>query len=331
MNKKRLKNKTSDVLTVNNVIVFAVIGLIALFIVKSDKYVETTRQGVAIWATTVLPSLLPFFFLTAILTKTANLSKISKKLNPVSKFLYGADGISLYVRLMSLLSGYPVGAKIICDLYKSGIITEQQAEKYCTFTSTSGPLFIVGAVGVGMYDSKIIGMIILLSHVASSLLTGVIFRKLPDNRPIGTLSIKTDCDNALYESVYSAVISVLTTGGLIAVFFTFSQIVADLYILYPLEKFLSLFLGENYSKALTSGIIECTKGALSLSRSGGDKLSVSLCSALVSFGGISVWCQSFCYLGKCKVRIFIFALSKLLHSIFAFLLCYLLLSISAIS
>lgn len=329
--KINLKKGKPAFLSANNIVILVVIGLIALFIAKSDRYIQTTYQGVLVWATTVLPSLIPFFFLTALLTKTANLSKFSNKLNRLSRFLYGSEGISLYVRLMSLLSGYPVGAKIICDLYQNGVISEKQSEKYCTFTSTSGPLFIVGAVGIGMYNSKSIGLVILSSHILASMFCGVIFRKLPDNRPIEALCIKTDSDNLLYESIYSAVVSVLIVGGLIAVFFTFSQMISDLRLLYPLEKLFGLIFGQNYSSALCSGIIECTKGALMLAKSGNDKISISLCSALVSFGGISVWCQSFAYLGKCKVRFVIFALAKLCHSLFAFLLCYLFLSISAIS
>lgn len=318
----KIKNK---IFSGKNLLILAVIWLIALFIVKSDVYIKTTYRGILIWGSTVLPSLLPFFFLTALLTKTGSVVKLSEKLTPVSKFLYNADGISLYIRLSSLISGYPIGAKLICDLYKSGKITTRQAEKYCTFTSTSGPLFIVGAVAIGAYGNKYYGFIMLISHVLSSCLVGIIFRKMPDNGLIAPLFSKSNYDNVLYESMYSAVLSVLLVGGFVAVFFTLSEMINDLKLLYPLQKFLSLFLDEKLAEGFSLGLIECTKGTVILSNASKGKLSCALSCALISFGGLSVWCQSLTYLKIAKVRVFIFAAAKVLHTIIAFLLCYILL------
>lgn len=320
----KIKNK---IFNGKNLLILAVIGLIALFIAKSDVYVKTTYRGVLVWGTAVLPSLLPFFFLTALVTKTGSVVKLSEKLTPVSKFLYNADGVSLYIRLTSLISGYPVGAKLICDLYKSGKITARQAEKYCTFTSTSGPLFIIGAVAISAYGNKYYGFIMLLSHVLSSCLVGVIFRKMPDNGLIAPLFQQDDCDNVLYESMYSAVLSVLLVGGFVAVFFTVSEMANDLKILYPLQKFLSLFLDEKLAEGFSLGLIECTKGTVMLAKASKGKLSCALSCALISFGGLSVWFQSLTYLKTAKVRVFIFAAAKILHTIIAFSLCYILLSL----
>lgn len=302
-----------------------VIGLIALFIANSDVYIETTRQGVKVWALTVLPSLLPFFFLTTLLTKTCNFSVLCARLNKFSKALYNSNGVSLYIRFMSLISGYPVGAKIIVDLYKSGMISSREAEKYCTFSSTSGPLFIVGAVAVGMYKNSFYGLIMLVSHYVSSALVGIIFRKLPDNRPIAALLKKTDCDNVLYESMYSSVVSVLLVGGFCSIFYTFAEMASNIGLLIPLNKLLSLFLDKNLSSAFTLGLIECTHGVLNLSLYSKSTLSASLSCALISFGGISVWLQSLAYLKVAKVRPKIFIWSKILHTVITFFVCYTLL------
>jgi nucleoside recognition membrane protein YjiH len=78
---------------------------------------------------------------------------------------------------MSVLSGYPVGAKLTADFYEKGLITKGQACRITTFTSTSGPLFIVGTVGIGMFHSAKLGIIILLSHFIGAILNGLIYRK----------------------------------------------------------------------------------------------------------------------------------------------------------
>ncbi len=302
-----------------------VIGLIALFIANSSVYIEATRQGIKVWALTVLPSLLPFFFLTTLLTKTCNFSALCKHLNGFSKAIYNSNGISLYIRFISLISGYPVGAKIIADLYKGGIISSREAEKYCTFSSTSGPLFIVGAVAVGMYKNSFYGLIMLVSHYLSSALVGIIFRKLPDNRPIAPLFNDFGCDNVLYESMYSSVVSVLLVGGFCSVFYTFAEMASDIGLLIPLNKLLSLFLDKDLSSSFTIGLIECTHGILNLSLCDKGILSASLSCTLISFGGISVWLQSLAYLKAAKVRTKIFIWSKILHTVITFFVCYTLL------
>lgn len=322
MNIVKSGKKSLKLLSTKNLLILCVFGLIALFIIKSDVYVKTTFQGIVLWATTVLPSLLPFFFLTAILTKTINLSAVAEKISPLSKFLYNAQGIALFVRIMSLLSGYPIGAKLLRDLYENRVITDKQVKKYCTFTSTSGPLFIVGAVGVGMFNDKLCGFVLLASHVLSSLLVGVVFRKMPDNGHIEPLSNKKVCNDVLYESIYSSVVSVAVVGGLISIFYTISSVCNDLMLLYPLQKILGQIIGNDYARAFTCGLIECTKGALMLSKLSKNSLSLSLTCALISFGGLSVWFQSFTYLKKCNVKFGLFLISKLLHGIFAFIICY---------
>ena len=65
-------------------LVFCIIMLVAF----PDRYVGTALDGIKIWATTVLPSLLPFFFLTALLTKTEVLSKSIGAMGRLTKILY---------------------------------------------------------------------------------------------------------------------------------------------------------------------------------------------------------------------------------------------------
>ena len=58
---------------------------------------------------------------------------------------------------MSILSGYPIGAKIIHDLYSKDLITEEDAKRMSIFSTTSGPIFIIGAIGVGMLKNYKLG------------------------------------------------------------------------------------------------------------------------------------------------------------------------------
>ena len=77
---------------------------------------------------------------------------------------------------MGIISGYPVGAKIVANLKENNLCTKLEAERLIAFTNNSGPLFIVGTVGVGMFYSPSLGLILLFTHVLSCLTVGFLFR-----------------------------------------------------------------------------------------------------------------------------------------------------------
>lgn len=294
-----------------------------VFILFPEKYLKSSYKGIILWATCVLPSLLPFFFLTTLFAKTTSLTKLAK-LNKLTKFLFNQSGICLYTFIMSVLSGYPIGSSIVASLYSDNFIDSDEATRMSTLCSTSGPLFIVGTVGICMFNSKTYGFIILVSHILSAILCGVTFRFYgkPSNDKKLALP-KNKVDNALYESMYNSVLSVLLVGGFICISYIISDILCDFNLLIILEKIfylpLKLFNCDSFNvKGFCYGIIECTRGAEILKLSSNIPLSVSLFSSVVSFGGISIFLQSIIYLKKANVKISIFVLSKILQAIFSF-------------
>ena len=51
---------------------------IIIIVTKPETYIASASTGIKLWATTVVPSLLPFFFFTALLTATGITEKISE-------------------------------------------------------------------------------------------------------------------------------------------------------------------------------------------------------------------------------------------------------------
>ena len=309
-------------------LISSVLFLSVVLALYPDIYSKTTLDGVTLFAVSVMPSLLPYFFLTAILTKMNALSGAFYTLSPLSKKLFRLNGISFYVFFMSVLSGYPVGSKLIDDLYSSNAINESEASRMSLLCSTSGPLFIIGAVGATMFQSKTVGFILYLCHVLSAIITALLFKNAY-GEPKGNFSMLNSkkCENFLYESVYSSVISVLIVGGFISVFYVISQILIDFNLLSPLIFIFKAILSPiSYSgeeaTAFTVGLIEFTKGAKMLSNIGVNPLTVSLTAFIITFSGVSVLLQSLAFLSRAKVNGLFFTLGKLVQAIIAFTLTY---------
>lgn len=301
--------------------------LIICLSIFPDKYSKSTFNGIALFAVSVLPSLLPYFFLTAILSRLNVLSCFLKKFDNFTSKVFRINGYSAYAFFMSILSGYPVGSKIVYELHSNNLISDSESSRLSLLSSTSGPLFIIGAVGSTMFESKTCGVIIYIAHVLSAVLTCLIFRKSgTPSKMLKNYDLANKSDGVLYESIYSAVISCLIVGGFVSVFFVISQILIDFKILYPLSLLFNSILAPlssaNEGLALAVGLIEFTNGSKMLSLIATNSLTVSLSCFIITFGGISGILQSLVFLNKANVKSSFFILGKVIQATIAFVLCY---------
>lgn len=296
-------------------IIFLLISIITIVIIPKQA-IQTFGQGINLWATKVLPSLLPFFILTKLLSYTTFVNTIGKFLSPITQKLYGVGGVAGYIYFMSIVSGYPVGAKLTSDFYENQVLTSGQAKSISAFTSTSGPLFILGTVGLGFFNSSKLGFIVLISHLISALLNGLIYRN-KDNIKISQAIPTSISNNPLSDSMYNSIISIMMVGGFIAIFYMALSLILQLNILSPLITLLSkLGINEQVSISTLSGVVEVTTGLSILSKSNiSFKLATILSSFLISFGGLSIHAQAYCYLKNFKLKYSHFLIQKVTHAI----------------
>ena len=157
---------------------FLILMVMLIIIMNPKRYTSGTIDGLKLFIFSVLPGLFPFMLLTKLMTELGSIVKLSNKLNKPANFLFKTPGISFYAFTMSIISGYPIGAKIISDLYLKKLITKSDAQKMSVFCTTSGPIFVIVAIGVSMFNSLKVGIIIYTAHIISSILLGMIYGRL---------------------------------------------------------------------------------------------------------------------------------------------------------
>lgn len=291
-----------------------IIYIIFNMVLFPQLYIEQTFNGITAWVFNVLPSVLPFIFFTKILTSTGMIEKIAKIFTRPCKTIFGTSPLSSYVFLTSILSGYPVGAKMTADLYQSGKINKNDAFKMTSFCSTSGPMFIIGAVGVGMLNSSLYGYIIFLSHILGAFINGIFYRKLKvkdTKKPQLSYSENTKID--LSNIVIDSALSIISVGVIIAIFFVIITSFSPIFNLFP----------SSISSVL-EGIIEITKGCIDISKSINNKFAIIACTFIISFGGISTILQSLTMLNKLNMPIWLFTIQKITHAVISTLISCLL-------
>ena len=133
-------------------------------------YAKSCLNALSVWTYKIVPLMFPFFILTRLFV---NISQ--PKTHFVDKFFqkaYNTSNGSFQTFFLSTLSGYPMGAKLIATMHEEKQISSAEAKKMLSFCSVSGPMFMLGTVGIAMLNNFKAGIIILISNIIASLING---------------------------------------------------------------------------------------------------------------------------------------------------------------
>ena len=317
---------------------------------------NAAKKGITLWANNVVPSLFPFFVAVELLKHTNLIYYLSIKLDKYMKPIFNLPGVASFPFVMGLISGYPVGAKIVSDLYSNNLCTQKEAERMLAFTNNSGPLFIIGTVGCSFYSNTSIGILLLISHILSSICVGIILgiisriksatnKFTANSRQSASVNnfssllqddIKiADLGGILGSAIVSAIKSILMIGGFVTIFSVILSILNNTKILTIISYFISniFHINPDYIVGLLTGFLEFTNGLYKISTINNKMLSINLIlsSFIIGFGGISVTLQVLNIISKNKLSIKTYIFGKLLHGTISALFTFLILSIPIFS
>ena len=226
-----------------------------------------------------------------------------------------------------------MGAKLIGIMFENKQISSRQAESMMSFCSVSGPMFMLGTVGVMMLKSYKAGLIILIANITACLINGLIFKN-KDLKFINTNQLSNDKNsNLLSECVYDSLMSILMVGAYVVLSFLIIEILNTFKFFDLLSHAIcSVFCCAQYQSVVKSclcGIIEITRGILEISTNTTISLPLKtiLASSMISFGGVSIMFQNMNFISKLhisKKRILIQKfLQALICLVISFILCLL--------
>lgn len=319
-------------------------------VVFSKSNLSSAKNGLTLWATAVVPSLFPFFIATELLSYTNIIHIIGKLLNKFMRPIFNVPGEGAFAFIIGLISGYPVGAKVVCKLFQDGLCTKSEAERMLSFTNNSGPLFILGTVGITLFGNSTIGFLLLSTHILAcisvGIILGIIDRFSKKNISLNIYhSEKNNISNSLScsfsnlgeilgKSINSAISTTLLIGGFIVLFSVILSILKNSHILSVLCNFVeTIFKCINIEPKLANGfitgIIELTNG-VKLAANVNSKLishNIILCAFLLGFGGFSILLQVLSIVSKENLSIKPYVIGKLMQGILAAFYTYIFINI----
>lgn len=244
--------------------------------------------------------------------------------------LFRVNGNCATALALGFVGGYPVGARTAIQIYENGQCSRTEAERMLTFCNNSGPAFILGVVGAGVFGSGTVGLLLYLTHLLASLLVGVIFRFYKPQegpqtrRSRGPQFQATSFPKAFTQSIVGAMQSTLNICAFILFFTVFLRILAHAGILKLLGGLLSALLAplgmdQTWAERLLTGLVEVSSGVSSLT-DGAMSGRLSMAAFMLGWAGVSVHCQVLAFLGDSGLSVRTYVAGKLLHGALSALL-----------
>ena len=132
------------------------------------------KRGIGYCVDILIPSLFPFMALSVFVVKSGLAASMGRFAAGPCRVLFGLPGSAAAAIVMSMVGGYPVGARAVAALCQEGEITPREAARMLCFCVNSGPAFVLSVVGAGLLHSAQAGILLLVSQLSASLLLGLL-------------------------------------------------------------------------------------------------------------------------------------------------------------
>ncbi|WP_421384432.1 sporulation integral membrane protein YlbJ [Bacillus salacetis] len=315
--------------------------LAASLIAFPQESFEASIRGLNMWWEIVFPSLLPFFIISEMLIGFGVVKFIGVILEPLMRPFFRVPGVGGFVWAMGMASGFPAGAKLTARLRQEEQLSRIEAERLVSFTNSSNPLFIFGAVSVGFFYNPQLGIILACAHYFGNICVGFLMsfygRKEESESHIqsnkvfsikGALSAlhrtrvqeKRPIGKQLGDAVNSSIQTLLMIGGFIILFSVINKLLFHLHITTFVADALNIFfsllmLPDELTLPFISGLFEITLGSQMTSGVGEATLlqQAIITSFILGFSGFSVQAQAASILAQTDIRFRPFFMARLLH------------------
>lgn len=298
--------------------------ILILNIIFSPKAcLNSALYGGKLFITSVFPSIFPFLVIINVMMHFDGINIYSKAFGTIlCKPLRLPRNCSV-VLIVSILCGYPLGAKYACDLYKKNLISLHTCHRLINIASNPSPIFVLGTIGASMLKNPSLGFLLLISTYLSCIIMSMLipYKKqnycvensvpiIPKNNITLGEILKLSVDNALKTA--------FAIGGFIVFFSVLISIIKNNTPSDIVFKNLSAILNINQSslEGLFFGLFEMTNGCSLITSASIDTMyKICILSFLLGFSGLSIICQTYSLIYKSKISLMKYTKKKFIQGI----------------
>lgn len=311
--------------------------LTTFMIINPQETVTAAGMGFKLWFSILLPALLPFFIVAELMVSLGFVNFLGVILEPVMRPIFRLPGCSSLVVVMGFTSGFPIGAILSRKLYDENLLTADEAERLVSFTNNCSPLFILGAVGVGMFASPLAGYLLAFSHYLSNILVGIIWRFRGSSQIMSTFrrehSLLQEACQAFWQhqntrgigallgdAIKNSLNNILAIAGFVIIFSVLTRMLSVWGIMDGIASLLT-YLFKAFSLpypvayGLGMGMFEITLGTRTvvLATQADFLYKLAAVSIILAFSGFSIITQVMSIMAGTAVRLSFYMLSRLIQ------------------
>lgn len=185
----------------------SIAGMFILFalLVWAVPVSESVKNGIDICLHTLIPSLFVFMCISSFFMKTDLLRFILYPFSLLCSKLFKTDVSLGPLLFMSLVGGYPIGAKLISELVTQGKLKRKDADRLLCFCVNAGPAFLIGAVALPIFRSQTLGLVLFVCNLISFFIIGILTGIGKEPIKAAAEEKKKDFSFSLVDSVYSSI------------------------------------------------------------------------------------------------------------------------------
>ena len=232
-------------------------------------------EGIRLSSEILIPTLFPFFILSDYWSKNFYISDSS----PFSRIfvrLFHIPPCGLLAFITGIICGFPLGVKVARDLYDRDEIDQGQLTSLCGFSNNPSMAFVISGVGLGIFGSVRIGILLFLSCLLSAIACGVLFRQ--EKTKVTKHANISRQKFILVESIKNAGLTSITVSSYVIFFSAIICVVKNSPLLAPCLE-------------LCSAVEIISKSSFNTSQ------KLALIAFSLGFSGLSVHMQSFSFMG----------------------------------
>lgn len=113
----------------------------ACILTHSELSLSYAAMGLTLWLEKMIPSLLPFMILSGIVIRLKLTETIASFIYPVIRPVFRVRKNVCYCMMLGFLCGFPMGARVVSDLYTRGQLTGEEGEYLLAFCNNIGPVY----------------------------------------------------------------------------------------------------------------------------------------------------------------------------------------------
>lgn len=284
--------KISVVSIKNALLTAAAVSFGVLIVIYSKAVGASVSAALERCLTVIIPSLYIFTALSGFFISSGTYQLLGKFFGTFSRYILKLPEELFGIFLISSAAGYPIGAKLISELYDRSEINKKDAERLLCVCYSSGPAFVIGTVGHSMFAESIsvkAGLALFLSNFTANLLLLALMniRKPAPQKNSKKIMLDFSADT-IVNSVIGGGKSMLIICAVIIFFASLTAVLSVTGIVGKLSLAVSTAFGisEPLSETLICAFMEisCITGL--------DSAALyPAAAAMLSFGGLCVLLQ----------------------------------------